>query len=365
MIDDHVHPVPLQFTPFDLGELGLDVDPAPAAAARRRRLAPGRLYVHLLENRLAALLQAAPEEVAAARDGEAAANWPAWVRRLLDDAGVTGMIIDEALHPDVPGHPRSVYEELTGRPVWKMARLDPLVDRAIADGISAGEIVAAVEQFMADAAASGAVAFKTVLAYRTGLAVAPGADLAAAARSLGDHGPVRRRGKALRDLVFRTALARAADLGLPLQVHTGFGDSDIRLAESDPLLLEEVLRTPEGQAARIVLIHGSFPWHQRAAYLASVRPNVWVELSLSNLFAPMGTAERLLQILDVSPAGRVLLGSDGHDLPEAQWFACRVLADAWTRVAAELTDAGARDSWVEQTRAAVFEGNAREVYGLG
>jgi hypothetical protein len=32
LIDDHVHPVPFEFEPFDLGELGLDVDPAPAAA---------------------------------------------------------------------------------------------------------------------------------------------------------------------------------------------------------------------------------------------------------------------------------------------------------------------------------------------
>jgi quercetin dioxygenase-like cupin family protein len=125
-------------------------------------------------------------------------------------------------------------------------------------------------------------------------------------------------------------------------VHTGFGDSEIRLADSDPLLLEEVLRTPEGSAATVVLIHGSFPWAEQAAYLATARPNLWVELSLSNLFAPLHTADRLLRILDVAPRGRVLLGSDGHVLPETQWFACRVLADAWTRVAATLADAGAR-----------------------
>jgi predicted TIM-barrel fold metal-dependent hydrolase len=217
---------------------------------------------------------------------------------------------------------------------------------------------------MAGAAAAGAVGFKTVLAYRTGLAVDPDADVAAADRSLGGEAAVRRRGKALRDLVFRIALGRATDLGLPIQVHTGLGDSEIRIAESDPLLLEEVLRTPEGTAATVVLIHGSFPWHEQAAYLASVRPNLWVELSLSNLFAPLHAADRLLRMLDVAPRGRVLLGSDGHELPETQWFACRVLADAWTRAAGGLADAGARPAWIEETRTAVFEGNAREVYGL-
>ena len=125
-----------------------------------------------------------------------------------------------------------------------------------------------------------------------------------------------------------------------------------------------MLRTPEGTAATVVLIHGSFPWGEQAAYLASVRPNLWVELSLSNLFAPLHTADRLLRLLDVAPRGRILLGSDGHGLPETQWFACRVLADAWARAADVLVDAGARAGWVEQTRAALFEGNAREVYSL-
>lgn len=368
MIDDHVHPFPPAFAPFDTGELGLDVDPAPGAAARRRALAPGRLHVHLLETRLAAYLGLPADlpaaELAAARDERARADWPGYLRRLFDDAGLTGMIVDEALHPDDPARPAAAYTELAGRPVWKMARVDPLVDRLVGDGASAAEIVERVRRFLADSAAGGAVAVKTVLAYRTGLAVRPDADLAAADRSLRADLPVRRRGKAMRDLVFRTVLGTATELGLPVQVHTGFGDSEIRLAESDPLLLEEVLRTPEGSAATVVLIHGSFPWAEQAAYLATARPNLWVELSLSNLFAPLHTADRLLRVLDVAPRGRLLLGSDGHGHPETQWFACRVLADAWTRVAATLADAGARPGWVADTRAALFEANARAVYRL-
>jgi predicted TIM-barrel fold metal-dependent hydrolase len=149
-----------------------------------------------------------------------------------------------------------------------------------------------------------------------------------------------------------------------MQIHTGFGDSEIRLSESNPLLLEEVLRTPEGTAATVVLIHGSFPWHEQAAYLATVRPNLFVELSLSNLFAPLHTADRLLRMIDVAPRGRILLGSDGHVLPETQWFACRVLTEAWARVSQQLADAGARPGWIEDTRSALFEGNARAIYPL-
>jgi cytolysin (calcineurin-like family phosphatase) len=60
----------------------------------------------------------------------------------------------------------------------------------------------------------------------------------------------------------------------------------------------------------------------------------------------------------------VLLGTDGHGLPETQWFAAAVLRDAWGQAARTLTDAGAGPAWVEETRRAIFEANAREVYSL-
>jgi hypothetical protein len=363
VIDDHVHQFPLEFAPFVPEQLTLDLGDDEAAAVRRRSLAPGRLYLHLITARLADLLGVAVDDAVAARDEQAAADWRAWVRRLFDDAGVIGMVMDEPVN-----EPRRTpeYADAAARPIWSMARIDPLVDDLLAEGASAQEVVAGVESAMDDAANAGCVAFKTALAYRTGLGVDPAVDLAAAQKALDeDREPnLRRRAKPLRDLVMRTALGRAADHGLPFQFHTGFGDSDIRLAESHPLLLEELLRTPEGSAAKVVLIHGSFPWHEPAAYLASVRPNVWLELSLSNLFAPVGTADRLVQILDVAPRDRVLLGSDGHGNPETHWFGCRVLADAWEDASSRLSRAGARDGWLEETRDALFERNARELYRL-
>jgi len=363
VIDDHVHQFPLEFAPLALEEFTLDLNSGEAAADRRRSLAGGRLYLHLLRNQLSLLLGVDPAEAVCERDARAAKDWTGWVRRLFDDACITGMVMDEPVN-----EPRCVadYAALAGRPVWGMARIDPLVDELLEAGATAAEVVASVETAMEKAVADGCVAFKTAIAYRTGLGVDPGADLDAADRSLRAEAdvPVRRRAKPLRDLVMRRALAVAADLDRPFQFHTGFGDSDIRLAESDPLLLEELLRTPEGSAARVVLIHGSFPWHQAAAYWASTRPNVWVEVSLSNLFAPVGTAERLLAILDLAPRERVLLGSDGHGQPETHWFGCRVLATAWGDVARALDAAGAHPDWVEETRVALFAGNAREVYAL-
>jgi hypothetical protein len=365
VIDDHVHPFPLEFGPLDLATITLDVNPDPTGPERRRAQAPGRLYLHLLETKLADLLGVDPADAVAARDREAAADWPTWVQGLFDDAEITGMVLDEATSPTVPTD-TSGWARTADRPVWWMARVDPVVDELLAQGATAKEIVAAVEDAMDAAVAAGAVAFKTILAYRTGLDVDPTVDLGRAQRELDGERelPLRRRGKALRDLVMRRVLARAADLDRPIQIHTGFGDSELRLRESDPTLLEELLRTPEGEAARVVLIHGSFPWTEAAAYLAGTKPNVWMELSLSNLFAPVGTAERLVRMLDLAPVDRLLLGSDGHGQPETHWFGCRVLLEAWAQARDVLVAAGAQASWIAAAHDALFEGNARTVYAL-
>jgi hypothetical protein len=89
-----------------------------------------------------------------------------------------------------------------------------------------------------------------------------------------------------------------------------------------------------------------------------------MELSLSNLFAPVGTTGRLIRMLDVAPRDRLLLGSDGHGVPETHWFGCRILADAWNKAAATMIDAGARPDWVQAAHEALFDANARAVYSL-
>jgi predicted TIM-barrel fold metal-dependent hydrolase len=134
--------------------------------------------------------------------------------------------------------------------------------------------------------------------------VDPDAGERDAAHSLKQSGPLKWRAKQLRDFLLRMALGFAAESGLPFQFHTGFGDSDIRLSEASPLLLEELLRTPEGTAADVVLIHGSFPYHEEAAYLAPARPRVHVDFSLFNIFAPARVADRLLRLVELRPPGR-------------------------------------------------------------
>jgi hypothetical protein len=286
------------------------------------------------------------------------------VQRLLDDAGIGALIWDAGLTPDVAADVEE-HAEVAGRPLHPLVRIDPLIDRLIGEGAGAQEIVHAIGARLAEAPGRGEVGAKTVLAYRTGLAVEPAVSVEEADASLRDAGePVRRRGAACRALVLRHALGVSAELGLPFQLHTGFGDSDLRLGEANPLLLEPLLRTPEGEAAQVVLLHASYPWHEEAAYLAATRPNVFVDFSLVELFTPATAADRLLRMLDLAPADRILLGTDAHGLPETYWFAARVLHDAWAEVRRRLGSLGARGAWLDTVERRLFAVNAINLYGL-
>ncbi|MGH9073584.1 MAG: hypothetical protein ACRDZQ_05640, partial [Acidimicrobiales bacterium] len=69
MIDDHVHPFPLSFTPFDPAGISLRTPASPGyRGAGAVREAGGRLFQELLTGQLAELLGCRPEELGPTRD---------------------------------------------------------------------------------------------------------------------------------------------------------------------------------------------------------------------------------------------------------------------------------------------------------
>ncbi|HVB14579.1 MAG TPA: amidohydrolase family protein [Candidatus Dormibacteraeota bacterium] len=363
MIDSHGHPITGQGKPLNLSGVTLELAGDKAARARREQAAPGRLSQELMAVRLAAYFGCAIAELGVAR-AQASADWSGYVRGLFADAGIEGMVLDPGTYQEDPAPATEAMAAVSGCRVQPIMRLDPLVDQLISDGATATEILGATEAAVRQAPGQGYVGLKTILAYRTGLEVDPNATLKEADASLRTTTklPTRRRGKALRDLICRRSLGWAAELDLPIQFHTGFGDSELRLREANPLSLEELLWTPEGGAATVVLIHGSYPWHEELAYLALVRPNVHAELSLFNLFAPARVAERLERVLELAPASRVLCGTDGHGAPESFWFAARTLREAWSTVRQRWAGWGAREKWLADVEDAIFRANTARLY---
>ncbi|RLO10557.1 hypothetical protein DYB28_005941 [Aphanomyces astaci] len=80
------------------------------------------------------------------------------------------------------------------------------------------------------------------------------ATIRADIKSQVDPPPFRLMQKTLIDYFIIVALELAIELDIPLQFHTGFGDTDMQLEWGNPTLLKPLLDMPQFQRAKIVLV---------------------------------------------------------------------------------------------------------------
>jgi predicted TIM-barrel fold metal-dependent hydrolase len=142
------------------------------------------------------------------------------------------------------------------------------------------------------------------------------------------------------DYFLHIAFRLAAEQQLPVQFHTGYGDSDTDMRLGNPLQLRDVLERRDYQSMQVVLLHESYPYSQLGAYLAAIYPHVYFDLSYTIPF--VDKLEMLAftrQAFGVAPASKLMYSSDGIHLPEMHWAAalrgCSVIA----QVLQEMIDA--------------------------
>ncbi|MGH8903590.1 MAG: amidohydrolase family protein, partial [Egibacteraceae bacterium] len=278
--------------------------------------------------------------VLARRDELAAADPAGYLSGLLDDAGVTALLVDTGFGgPDTLG--LADLAVIGGRPAREVVRVESVAQELLAGGGPAASgldrFAEAFEDRLVHALDGGAVALKSVAAYRTGLAL-PRPRPADARRAFTG---LNRARQALRlddqtlvaFLLWRTA-ELAAQRCVPLQIHTGFGDADLDLRLADPALLRPLLRDPRTQGCPVVLLH-CYPFVAQAAYLAGVYPQVWMDLSLAIPLAQPLAARLVGEALGLCPATKLLAATDGHSYPEMHWWA----AHTWRHALAQNPDA--------------------------
>jgi uncharacterized protein len=211
------------------------------------------------------------------------------------------------------------------------------------------------------------VAFKSIIAYRTGLDVEPVTSQEAAAAyerwRAGGWEETRDHAKPVRDYLLYRAAEAARRHDRPLHIHTGDGDPDIVLSHARPHDLFPFLKEHPGQP--IVLIHTGFPWTDVAAYIASSLPNVYLDLSVLIPWASLGIEQLLTVLLGTAPAGKLLYSSDEACEPEVIWIAARMGRRAMERV---LGDAVAREfiavREAEGLDRAILSENCRRLHGI-
>jgi predicted TIM-barrel fold metal-dependent hydrolase len=288
-------------------------------------------------------------------------------RALLRACGVSDLLVDTGL--EAPGlcEPAELADLSSAR-VRVVTRVEAVAEELAAAGVGAAELGAALADALA-ARAARSVAFKTVAAYRTGLDLPATAPSAAEVRRAADRWLARRDRAGHARLDDPTLVAHAVwsclPLGLPLQVHTGYGDPDLTLHRAQPSLLTPFLRALPGDAASVVLLH-CYPYHRQAAYLANVFPKVVLDVSLAvNHLGPRAGAV-LAETLELAPFGSLLYASDGFALAELHHLGAVLFRRGLGRV---LDDWLAQDalSAADASRFArmIAGDNARRVYRLG
>lgn len=284
-------------------------------------------------------------------------------RLLLAGTGIGTFLVDTGLPGDLTG-PAEIAR-VSGGVSYEIVRLETLAEQVADTSGSADSFLVNLAEAV-HVAGRTAIAFKSVAAYRHGLALrpeppAPAQVRRAAADWLRSRGP---GGRITDPVLLRHLLWNAVATGLPLQLHTGFGDPDLRLDHADPALLTDFVKATDGLGTDLVLLHG-YPYHRHAAYLANVFPHVYADVGLALTHTGVRAAAVLAETLELAPFGKLLFSTDAYGLPELYVVGARLFTDALERL---LGDWVAEGAWsaadAARVGALLAAGNARRLYGL-
>jgi uncharacterized protein len=247
--------------------------------------------------------------------------------RLLRAANIDTLVLDTGYPPpETCLSPEQMGQTGHCRAV-KLLRLEVLMQQLVVEYSDFDEMVGRFDTELSDVRGHGYAGFKSIAAYRGGLQISERSkDEAAAsfdeARSAIRNDKLRITQKPLMDYLLYIAFRHAAEQGLPIQFHTGYGDNDTDMRLGNPLHLRDVLERGDLQTMKVVLLHESYPYTQLGAYLAAVYPHVYFDLSYAIPFVDrLDMLAFTRQALSVAPASKLMYSSDGHSLPEFHWAA--------------------------------------------
>ena len=284
-------------------------------------------------------------------------------RRLLGAARLSHLLVDTGLDgPELV--PPAEVGRACGAEVREVVRLERVAEQLADKGVAAYGFASAYKAALAEAA-KDAVAVKSVLAYRHGFDADNSRPVPAAVRIAAGRWLSRGRTARLDEpVLLRFVLWCAVDLGLPVQIHTGFGDRDLRLAASDPALLQGFLAETEPRGVPIVLLH-CYPYQRQAGWLAQVFPHVFVDVGLT--VAQVGTrADAVLaEFFELALFGKVMFSTDGYALPELFLVGAAQFRHSLARLLTAWVSEGAMPA-TDAARLATMVGgdNARRLYRL-
>jgi len=148
--------------------------------------------------------------------------------------------------------------------------------------------------------------------------------------------------KPLQDFMTRTLIGRAAERGLPIQIHTGLQEGNGNyLDNSNPALLTNVIM--EYSDARFDLFHAGYPFTGELAAIAKYFPNVSADLCWVQAISPHVFKRTLHEWIDTIPANKIFAGGGDSNYVEGAYGHCTLARRLVAEVLAERVAQGAMD----------------------
>lgn len=294
------------------------------------------------------------------------------VNSLFDDVSFGAFIIDDG-YSSGKAMPLPKFAQLTSRPVFRCLRIESFIEQALATSSTFSELEEKFLTMLAAPSEVPIVSLKTILAYRGGLSLLDTTK----ALANDDFPELKERSKSstiksafriercnLHHYLVLRAFEFAGERKIPVQIHTGLGDSDEDLAESNPLLLRSLFENKQFSSVKFVLLH-CYPFVKEAAYLTSLYSNVYMDVSLACFLVSANIETILLDAISLAPSSKILTGTDGHTVPETYWYGAHSIKRGLSAVLTSLV----RKDFFDPAQAMkiagdILHGNTRQLYNL-
>lgn len=370
LIDNHAHPFPGGRASQTTYERNFTLSLTPKNPVDIR----STLLFEMLNRRLRKVLDlpenCSIEEIKATRNRLLEENRKAYIDMLWKDAGYAGMIADVGSPVTKNLLTKEEMDEferdLDGYFMQKVNRLEWVAEDVIESGTHSFEEFTQmyVDGLKKMAREQKLVGLKSIIAYKTGLEVRvlSEAQFREAYYLYLSDTANRDYEKVFRDYCFCKGCEVAAELDLPLQIHTALGDSPmLNLHKCDPLHLYDAINAyPD---TKFVLIHAGYPYCEELGFLMAHYDNVYGDVSSMVPFASIAGETKIRSIMEMAPMTKLMFGTDAGGVPEQFWYGGILFRTFFTNILQDLVD---RDyisySYAMETAENVMYKNIKRLY---
>jgi hypothetical protein len=372
LTDNHCHPFPLNREPVDF-ERNMCIGLYPVKSENMRNT----LYFHMMINELRRFFNleesVSIDEVIAIRNKNARENRDAYVKSLLQDAGYTRLLVDYGYPISQKTLTSAELDEFKSNvsemDVKSINRIEWVANRLLLQELSFDKfdelLVTETKEMIKS---QNLIALKSVIAYFTGLEVKilPINEVRKGYYSYLADKSDRSYEKIIRDYTFMKACEICKELDIPLQVHTGLGDSpDCNLLTGNPFLLYDAINDSRARDTKIVLIHGSYPYLEELGMILNHYDNLYADISSLVPYASIAAEDKLKKLFEMAPLNKVCFGTDGAGIPEHAWFGGVYFKRVLENFLNELIDKKYISySFAEQTAKNILFDNVTKIYNL-